>query len=187
MNDLSILLNKNSNNHLWLGIIGVTDHFIFEKISLEDYSNLLESLRKEVLSKNSEKGSKMEVDDGLEIKVCSDERIVLCKDYKFPLYRHWNIYDSMNHSPYVASRLQLWQEKGRSKMKAFLAKMGIPLEECQQNFQNMKLKFKEEMSQKMKKYAKYYGLEDIFFDSFYKVSFNFTYTEFWNCIFCYCI
>ena len=152
-----------------MGIIGLTEQYLFQKISFDDYTKFFSDFKLEVLSLNRSKTSKMEVEDGLEIKISSDERIVQTEDFIFPLYRHWNIFDSMYHSAYIASRLSIWNEKGRSKLKTFLAKIGIPLTECQQNYSNMKFIYKEELDKKMKKFGKNYQLVDLFFDSFYRV------------------
>jgi cell division control protein 45 len=169
LSELSFSLNKNNNDHLWMGIIGLTEQFLFQKITHEEYTKAFNGFKLEVASLNRSKSSNMEVDDGMEIKISSDERIVQSEEFIFPLYRHWNIFDSMYHSSYIASRLSIWNEKGRSKLKVFLAKIGIPLTECQQNYQNMKFIYKEELDKKMKKFGKNYSLYELFFDSFYRV------------------
>lgn len=33
--------------------------------------------------------------------------------YRFMLYRHWSLYDSMWHSQYIATRLGIWKENGQ--------------------------------------------------------------------------
>lgn len=40
------------------------------------------------------------------------------------MFRHWNLYDAMYHSSYVASKLGIWKEKGRKRLSGLLAKMG---------------------------------------------------------------
>jgi len=40
------------------------------------------------------------------------------------LYRHWTLYESMFHSPYVATRLGIWKDTGRKKLHTMLAKVG---------------------------------------------------------------
>lgn len=47
--------------------------------------------------------------------------------YRFMLYRHWSLYESMRHSPYVATQLHLWQEKGLSTFQMMFARMGYGL------------------------------------------------------------
>ena len=54
-----------------------------------------------------------------------DDRSVYANDeLRFMLFRHWNLYDSMYHSSYVASRLGIWKERGRKRLTGLLAKMG---------------------------------------------------------------
>jgi cell division control protein 45 len=45
-------------------------------------------------------------------------------ELRFMLFRHWNIYDAMFHSGYVASKLGIWKERGRKRLTGLLAKMG---------------------------------------------------------------
>jgi len=47
-------------------------------------------------------------------------------DYRFPLMRHWSLFEAMMHSPYVAVRLQTWHDKGRRLLQDMLVKMGLP-------------------------------------------------------------
>lgn len=45
-------------------------------------------------------------------------------ELRFMLFRHWNLYDAMFHSSYVAGKLGIWKEKGRQRLTGLLAKMG---------------------------------------------------------------
>jgi hypothetical protein len=38
-------------------------------------------------------------------------------EYRFFLYRHWSLYDAMYHSPYVASKLCVWNQQGTVKLQ----------------------------------------------------------------------
>jgi hypothetical protein len=38
-------------------------------------------------------------------------------EYRFFLYRHWSLYDAMYHSPYVASKLGVWNQQGTVKLQ----------------------------------------------------------------------
>lgn len=38
-------------------------------------------------------------------------------EYRFFLYRHWSLYDAMYHSPYVASKLGVWNPQGTVKLQ----------------------------------------------------------------------
>ena len=55
-------------------------------------------------------------------------------DFRFPLMRHWTVYDSIIHSRYVATRLQTWQEKGKDKVKELLVRMGLSQRDCQADY-----------------------------------------------------
>lgn len=57
-------------------------------------------------------------------------------EYRFFLYRHWSLFESMSHSSYIASKLSVYNSK-ESKLNEMLARMGIPLNECKQSFQYM--------------------------------------------------
>ncbi|KAK5705989.1 DNA replication initiation factor cdc45, partial [Elasticomyces elasticus] len=55
----------------------------------------------------------------------TDKSIRLSLEPRFILIRHWSLYDSMLHSPYLASRLHVWTENGKKRLHKLLAKMGI--------------------------------------------------------------
>ena len=55
-------------------------------------------------------------------------------DFRFPLMRHWTVYDAIIHSRYVATRLQTWQEKGKDKVKELLVRMGLSQRDCQADY-----------------------------------------------------
>ncbi len=41
-------------------------------------------------------------------------------EYRFFLYRHWSLYDAMFHSPYVAAKLNVWNQQGTAKLQVRL-------------------------------------------------------------------
>jgi cell division control protein 45 len=53
-----------------------------------------------------------------------DSSIRSTEELRFTLFKHWNLYDAMLHSSYVASRLGIWKERGRKRLTGLLAKMG---------------------------------------------------------------
>jgi cell division control protein 45 len=106
MLDLSITLNKKNNNHLWYAIIGITEQLIFERITMDAYKKEFGELKKILKGYcNENKDNKKMEDDEIEIPISEDERIISSEEYRFVLFRHWNIFDAMFHSSYVASRL----------------------------------------------------------------------------------
>ncbi len=37
-------------------------------------------------------------------------------EYRFFLHRHWSLLEAMQHSPYIAAKLSVWNAKGVSKL-----------------------------------------------------------------------
>lgn len=87
-------------------------------------------------------------------------------EFRFMLYRHWNLYESMQFSQYVATRLGVWHEPGRDKLLGFLAKAGIPLHEARQQYRFMGAGHKRDLKKSVTDFARTFGLRDIVFQSF---------------------
>lgn len=49
---------------------------------------------------------------------------VVPEELRFTLYRHWSLENSMYHTAYVAAKLGIWRERGMSRLRGLLAKMG---------------------------------------------------------------
>jgi cell division control protein 45 len=90
-----------------------------------------------------------------------DTSIRLSPEPKFLLIRHWSLYDSMLHSPYLFSRLRTWSETGLKRLHKLLAKMGVSLVQCKQSYAHMDMMLKRELRTKLLKYASLYDLEDM--------------------------
>ncbi|EXJ82819.1 cell division control protein 45 [Capronia epimyces CBS 606.96] len=91
----------------------------------------------------------------------SDTSIRLSPDPRFLLLRHWSLYDSMLHSPYLASRLHVWNESGIKRLHKLLAKMGVSLSQCKQTYTHMDMDLKKTLRERLLKYAAVYGLNDL--------------------------
>ncbi|QSS54975.1 DNA replication initiation factor Cdc45 [Histoplasma capsulatum var. duboisii H88] len=91
----------------------------------------------------------------------TDTSILLSPEPRFLLVRHWSLYESMLHSPYLATRLHVWSENGRKRLHKLLAKMGVSLSQCHQNYTHMDMEVKRGLRQKLLKYAPMYGLEGL--------------------------
>ena len=53
------------------------------------------------------------------------------------LLRSQSLYDSMYYSNYIGSKLNLWNNKDNRILEDMLAKIGIPLEEANQQYKYM--------------------------------------------------
>ena len=91
----------------------------------------------------------------------SDTSIRLTPDPRFLLLRHWSLYDSMLHSPYLASRLHVWNESGVKRLHKLLAKMGVSLSQSKQGYTHMDMELKKSLRDRLLKYAGVYGLDDL--------------------------
>lgn len=91
----------------------------------------------------------------------TDKSIRLSPEPRFILVRHWSLYESMLHSPYLASRLHVWTDSGKKRLHKLLAKMGISLSQCHQNYTHMDMELKRVLRQRLLKYAPMYGLDGL--------------------------
>lgn len=87
--------------------------------------------------------------------------IRLSPEPRFLLIRHWSLYDSMLHSPYMFSRLKTYSENGLKRLHKLLAKMGVSLIQCKQSYTHMDMMLKRELRFKLLKYASMYNLDDM--------------------------
>jgi cell division control protein 45 len=107
-----------------------------------------------------------DIEDGGSAKIPLNRRIAPIRDYRFTLTKHWTLHDAMLYSPYVATRLQTWREKGRRNLELLLAKMGCSLAQCRQHYGHMRPSIKDNLGTKLEAYAPSYNLPDLQFDSF---------------------
>ncbi|KAG9504185.1 hypothetical protein J7337_004151 [Fusarium musae] len=90
-----------------------------------------------------------------------DTGIRLSPEPRFLLIRHWSLYDSMLHSPYLFSRLKTWSEAGIKRLHKLLAKMGVSLAQCKQSYTHMDMMLKRELRAKLLKYGSLYNLDEM--------------------------
>ncbi|KAI4169064.1 MAG: hypothetical protein LQ348_007361 [Seirophora lacunosa] len=91
----------------------------------------------------------------------TDTSIRLSPEPRFLLIRHWSLYDSMLHSPYLAARLHIWSDAGRKRLHKLLAKMGVSLSQCKQNYTHMDMELKRGLRHSLLTYAPLYGLDGL--------------------------
>lgn len=119
---LANALSRTDNDLLWFAILGLTFQYTTSRISREMYDRHYSLYEGEVKRLNK---------DIIEGRTSSnnasgpdDNSIRIAEELRFMLWRHWNLYDAMMHSGYVASKLNIWREKGRKRLHGLLAKMG---------------------------------------------------------------
>eukprot|EP00026_Physarum_polycephalum_P005984 Phypoly_transcript_06023.p1 GENE.Phypoly_transcript_06023~~Phypoly_transcript_06023.p1 ORF type:complete len:551 (+),score=62.68 Phypoly_transcript_06023:96-1748(+) len=150
----------NLDDLLWYAIVGMSDQVVHERISPEQY--MTEVARYQTLVKNMF----LEDDEAAIQSHTSSDSITPVDDYRFMLYRHWNLYDSMYYSRYIATKLGIWKHTGKQMLDTLLAKMGLPLEECRQPYASMSVEFKKQLKTAIDTYSSKFGLDQIHFPSF---------------------
>ncbi|KAF2449531.1 CDC45-like protein [Karstenula rhodostoma CBS 690.94] len=91
----------------------------------------------------------------------TDKSIRLSPEPRFLLLRHWSLYESMQHSPYLSARLHLWNDSGRRRLDKLLAKMGVSLAQCKQYYTHMDMDLKRGLRERLLKFAPMYGLDGL--------------------------
>ncbi|KAL6923530.1 hypothetical protein ACHAPO_001693 [Fusarium lateritium] len=186
MYSLASELGREDNDLLWLTIVGVTSMEIYGRSSAGVAAPVRQSdksrptgwlgirgtrirqlLRDEVRRLNPPEISngRVAVENTGVIPTTArnpeDTGIRLSPEPKFLLIRHWSLYDSMLHSPYLFSRLKTWSETGIKRLHKLLAKMGVSLVQCKQNYTHMDMMLKRELRAKLLKYGSLYNLDEM--------------------------
>ncbi|KAG8827466.1 hypothetical protein FRC19_002919 [Serendipita sp. 401] len=163
---LATKLERTDNDLLWLTILGLTYQYLANRIPRDNYDYWHQIYFNEVARLN------VSIQNGNGVPHPDDTSIRPSDELRFALFRHWNLYDSMYHSPYVAGRLGIWKERGRKRLHGLLAKMGFSLSQCQQSYSHMDSDLKRELREKLEDIAPEYGLVELSYPSFVR-SFGF--------------
>ena len=116
-----------------LAILGLTYQFTTNLIDREKYDGYASLLSNEVSRLNfdvqQQPGMRQAfgaLGNGSAVSTYNpdDRSIRQSEEFRFMLFRHWNLYDAMYHSGYVAGKMKLWRERGRKNLQGLLAKMG---------------------------------------------------------------
>jgi cell division control protein 45 len=170
MYQLAYQRSNDSNDLLWLAVLGMTDQYLHDSIGQHAYTKRFDRFRSEVARFNliaGEEGHTLYDNDGAAKSVdCEEGRIKPLRDFKFMLYRHWNLYDSMYHSRYVATRLGIWRRAGRQALDTLLALMGFPKSQATQKFSLMRSELKRELEPALSSWGAQFELPDVQFSTF---------------------
>ncbi|TKA78282.1 hypothetical protein B0A55_04743 [Friedmanniomyces simplex] len=166
---------REDNEVLWLAVVGVESVHLspFTTVERTRRSNsmtkveLLKAvLRDEVRRLNPPSISRQRAgaannDVPVSARSATDTSIRLSHEPRFALIRHWSLFDSMLHTPYLATRLHIWNEPGRKRLNKLLAKMGISLQEAGKGYLHLDLEVKRTLGRRVGKFAEQYGLEGL--------------------------
>jgi cell division control protein 45 len=171
-------LGREDNDLLWLAIVGISSvelsPFANAKSArsesgrriLDKSEQMREVLRDEVRRLNpipEEEIKRSQSGDIIPTKARSptDCAIRLSPEPRFLLIRHWSLYDSMLHSPYLSTRLHMWSDVGRKRLHKLLAKMGISLQEAARGYMHMDTELKQSLRKRILKFAPQYNLDGL--------------------------
>ncbi|KAK4050288.1 DNA replication initiation factor cdc45 [Microbotryomycetes sp. JL201] len=167
---LAILLERADTDAVWLAIVGLTYQFTTNVIDRERYEGYVELLADEVARLSSSAVALVSTSDPLASTGPNDRSIRPSRELRFCLFRHWNLYDAMYHSGYLVTKMKLWTERGRKNLSGILAKMGCPLSESSETYENMASDLKLSLFGKIQDLAPEYGLHDLVIPSFVRKS-----------------
>lgn len=105
-----------------LAIMGLTYQYTTSRISRAEYDKYHPIFYDEVFRLNPPATAGSSATTSLHP---DDSSIRATDELRFLLFRHWNLYDAMYHSSYVAGKLGIWRERGKKKLSGLLAKMGL--------------------------------------------------------------
>jgi len=132
--DVAWRMSKDTNQLLWLAILGVAEQYHNHKITREKYTSYIVAL----IGDQKRLRNQRENIDNLSVNVLKLEDTF---ELDLALYRQWTIVDSLAHSPSMFINFKLWSEKGERRLLKFLGDMGLPLHQAKQNFTYMDNEF----------------------------------------------
>ena len=153
-------LGKSDNHLLWLSIVGLTDQFIEDRVDSSSYTLGVQRLSDDVRRLNT-------IDDEADGDSMDRIKIKPELELRLMLLRQWTVYDAIVHSRYMATRLGVWRQLGKQKVKNLLAKMGIPMEQCKQKYTSMDFNLRKQLFDKLQDTAQQdFKLDQCVFPSF---------------------
>lgn len=177
--ELAGKLGKAGNHDLWLAMLGLTDQVVQERIEQSSYVTMqthlssliplfntsIEQQAEQLRAKARDLG--LQAQDALVIPV---GHVADVQEWRFPLMRHWTLYDSLEHSIYSASRMMTWLESGKDKLQTLLTDIGVKTADAQQPYRLMKSSDKQrvEILLEDKGMDDRHNLPDLRFNSFHR-------------------
>mmetsp|Transcript_7461 Transcript_7461/g.12306 ORF Transcript_7461/g.12306 Transcript_7461/m.12306 type:complete len:851 (-) Transcript_7461:158-2710(-) len=182
---------------LWLACVGVTDAYLHGRLDVSGYSALTVDLKRHVgrlfpnelvdragravYAEDLERGFDTMMGEGdaasgggggamTQISLSENGRILSQPEYKFMLLRHTTLWESILHSNFVASKLQVWSQAGRQRLMELLAKMGFPLDQCRQPWAFVGTSMRRRLRERLEECTEEYGLGNVSYTGFVRVT-----------------
>lgn len=160
-------LGREDNEHLWLAVVGISSITASSSGVGTKVQQIRSLLQEEVNRLNPIPEAELQKSQSAEAVIPTtarsptDTSIRLSPEPRFLLIRHWSLYDSMLHSPYLATRLHVWSDAGQRRLHKLLAKMGISRIEASKGYLHMDSEIKRTLRKRILKFASQYNLEGL--------------------------
>jgi cell division control protein 45 len=145
--------NRVNNEYLWYAIVGMTSMYLEQKISKDMLNTLTQVYRYDASTRNvqgdRQKGS-------ISVKM----------GYQLPLLDHWSLFESMLHSTYMMTHMHLWEEKGVDRLKEYIHRLGISLQDAKQLYKYMPKESQSKFESQIIPTSESFKLYDIVYTSF---------------------
>ena len=172
--NLARKLGKDSNELLWLAIVGIYDLRLTGRIDRNTFKGYLGQLKSHVKRLGDLKSNvnlfreATPIDDIFNAPAGRRSCISVThkKDLQLLLYRHWNLHDSLKHTMHVSCQFRVWHLRGYKRLLEFLAELGIPLRQSKQKFACMDLELRKHIQEWVSDLTEKYGLSKIIDDTF---------------------
>jgi cell division control protein 45 len=151
---------------LWLACVGVSDAFVHHRLDLTGYAKLVVDLQEKIEKiypdlRDDDRTTERMVNTAFaedlyekenyngpttEVGFSENGKILYQREeFRFFLLRHTSLWDAMILSPDLNTKMELWRSSGIKKLQEMLAKMGLPLAQCQQPYAFMKPSLKRRL------------------------------------------
>ena len=180
--------NRQTVETFWLWVLGLTDQLVHSKIAFYQYDEWFVDCQRELLTitnqiidqendsalnnRIEEQAATDDIQKLLYSKVDLDNEntkvgsILPQQELKLMFLRSWTLYDSFHYSNYVVSKFRIWTELGKRNLYKFFATLGIPIEQWQQQYKFMDLKYKTILNKNIAEVASEFDLQNLLFSSF---------------------
>nr|CAD2155299.1 unnamed protein product [Meloidogyne enterolobii] len=146
MLELAHELGKSSAEIMWCSAVGISSQFIDQIICVEKYTDICADRMKPFILKFGPRKGDLTDQNRNHLTVSFKEDLIL------PLYSRWTLYESMLNESHFICESKLWSQRGEDKFKEILAKIGLTLAECRQNFEVIKKDRRLEIFKIIKEY-----------------------------------
>ncbi|KAI1297172.1 Cell division control protein 45 -like protein [Halotydeus destructor] len=166
-------MSKDSNEILWLAIVGVYDQYVNNKLdgtTYEAYCSFLQSHVTRLSHMREERvgGALSEIEVEGENVTPRSHTVAIShvQDLQLNLFRNWSLFESMRHTAAICCKFKIWNTRGEKRLLEFFAELGVPLTQGKQRYSSMELDFRKNVQVWMEALSEKYDLPELSGDGF---------------------